>query len=340
MVKVSVVIPTYNRLDRLERVLIALTQQTYPLDAFEVVVVSDGSEDGTNVFLQTYQTPFHLTSILQTNQGVATARNNGVEHATGKIIVFLDDDVIPTPDLVLEHIGLHETSGNNLVVLGPMLSPPDFEMKPWVRWEQSMLMKQYDEMTLGFWEPTARQFYTGNTSLSRSHILEAGGFDPAFRRAEDVELAYRLAEKGVRFVFNSKAVGYHYAERSFMAWMDIAYTYGMNDVIFTKQKGQEWLLPTIWREYHSRNWLIKFIVNLSLDRFLIQKFLLAVMKQGVLLGSKANADRLVHMACSGIFNVRHYQGISDQLGGRTAFYKGVAHMKPSTSNSVANISVN
>jgi len=68
-------------------------------------------------------------------------------------------------------------------------------MVPWVRWEQEMLMKQYKALLRKDWPATARQFYTGNASVRRSHIVAAGGFDEGFRRAEDVELAYRLDKR-------------------------------------------------------------------------------------------------------------------------------------------------
>ena len=107
-----------------------------------------------------------------------------------------------------EHARSHHEAGRDVVVLGPLLTPEGFEMAPWVRWEQEMLMKQYSAMLRGDWPATARQFYTGNASLRRSHILAAGGFDEGFRRAEDVELAYRLANNGLEFVFNIQAAGH------------------------------------------------------------------------------------------------------------------------------------
>lgn len=115
-------------------------------------------------------------------------------------MLFLDDDVVPAPDLINEHLRWHAEHPNR-VVLGTMITPPDVRLLPWVAWEQAMLEKQYRAMTSGIWPATARQFYTGNTSLSRQLILDVGGFDERFRRAEDIELAYRLAKLGVEFVF-------------------------------------------------------------------------------------------------------------------------------------------
>ena len=79
--EISVVIPTYNRLARLRQVLDALTYQTFPADAFEVVVVSDGASDGTNEFLTSLTMPCALKTIVQDNQGVAAARNRGLAEA-------------------------------------------------------------------------------------------------------------------------------------------------------------------------------------------------------------------------------------------------------------------
>src|SRR6516165_9610456 len=104
---VSVVIPTFNRLARLQQVLAALSAQTYPRDRFEVVVVSDGSTDGTDEFLAEAAAPFELTVVTQPNQGPAVARNRGVASARGSIVLFIDDDVVATPALVQEHVAGH-----------------------------------------------------------------------------------------------------------------------------------------------------------------------------------------------------------------------------------------
>ena len=95
--RVSVVIPTYNRVRRLEWVLRALAEQTVdPLD-FEVVVVSDGSTDGSESVVLGLTMPYKLTVVSQPNSGPAVARNTGVSRAAGELIVFLDDDVVPSP---------------------------------------------------------------------------------------------------------------------------------------------------------------------------------------------------------------------------------------------------
>ncbi len=323
MDRVSVIIPTYNRAGQLKQVLEGLEKQDVPLDSFEVIVVSDGSTDGTDDYLHSLITPLRIRSIRQPNQGAATARNRGISQAGEEIILFLDDDVVPCPQLISAHLCFHELHGSTAVVLGPMLTPPGFRMSPWVQWEQAMLVKQYEDMIAKRWSPTARQFYTGNTSLARQHLTEAGGFDPSFRRAEDVELAYRLADRGLTFIFNPQAIGYHYAERSFASWVLTPYAYGVNDVIFSNQKGQQWLLPVIMSEYQGRHRFTKALTGACLDRKITSRATIRGLKTAALVGHLLGLSRLSQAACSGIFNLRHYQGIADQLGGRDVFFAGV-----------------
>lgn len=320
MRSISVVLPTYNRLPRLQQVIGGLERQSYPLDLLETIVVSDGSTDGTIEYLEGLSTPLHLRVLTQNNQGPAAARNLGVKNASGELVLFLDDDVVPTPHLVSEHVIAHELHGDRVVVLGPMLTPPDFVMQPWVRWEQFMLTKQYDAMQADKWQPTARQFYTGNASLLLQHIAGAPPFDVRFRRAEDVELAYRLADQGLRFVFRPGAIGYHYAERSFESWRQTPYAYGRNDVIFAREKGQDWLLPTIGREFRGRHTYVRWLTYLCLSRPLPSAVAIAALRRIAAGGERFGSTKAWRAAYSGIYNLNHYQGIADELGGRKMFY--------------------
>src|SRR5882724_11393662 len=99
-IRLSVVVPTYNRRDRLARVLAALERQNTPASQFEVVVVDDGSTDGTSDWLASFKCSYALQRVQLTNGGPARARNVGVERAAGEIVLFIDDDVEPTPELI------------------------------------------------------------------------------------------------------------------------------------------------------------------------------------------------------------------------------------------------
>ena len=309
----SVVVPTYNRLGRLRHVIAAFERQAYPSDAYEVIVISDGSTDGTDAYLETLQSTMRLRWLTQANQGPAAARNAGVRTAVGEYIVFVDDDVVPEPQLLEEHARSHREAGRDVVVLGPLLTPEGFEMAPWVRWEQEMLMKQYRAMLRGDWDATARQFYTGNASLRRSHILDAGGFDEGFRRAEDVELAYRLATNGLEFVFNIKAAGMHFADRSYRAWLDAAYSYGRNDVIFARDRNQKWLLPTIHREFLDRHFLIRSLVRMCSGRSRLTRLTNLMLKLAADGATLLRANAIEEKAYSGLFNLQYYNGFFNEL---------------------------
>jgi glycosyltransferase involved in cell wall biosynthesis len=311
----SVVVPTYNRLGRLRHVITALEQQAYPSDAYEVIVISDGSTDGTDAYLEALHSAMRVRWFPQANRGPAAARNAGVQKAGGEFIVFIDDDVVPQPRLLEEHARSHHEASHDVVVLGPMLTPEGFEMAPWVRWEQDMLMKQYSALLRGEWSATARQFYTGNASLRRSHILNAGGFDEGFRRGEDVELAYRLANKGLDFVFNIQAAGMHFAERSFGAWLDAAYTYGRNDVIFARDRDQKWLLSAIRQEFQDRHFLIRSLVQLCRGRGRSRRTWIAssALKLAADSASLLRVGEMERFAYSGLFNLQYYNGLLNEL---------------------------
>jgi GT2 family glycosyltransferase len=294
-------------------VIAALEQQAYPSDAYEVIVISDGSSDGTDAYLEAIRSKMRLRWFPQANRGPAAARNAGIQQAGGEFVVFIDDDVVPEPQLLAEHARSHQEAGRDVVVLGPLLTPEGFEMAPWVRWEQEMLMKQYKAMLRGDWTATARQFYTGNASLRRSHILAAGGFDEGFRRAEDVELAYRLADNGLGFVFNVQAVGMHFAERSFRAWLDAAYTYGRNDVIFTRDRNQKWLLPAVRHEFRDRHFLIRSLVRLCRGRSRLTRAATSALKLAADAATLARASEVERLAYSGLFNLQYYSGLFNEL---------------------------
>lgn len=290
-----------------------------------MLVVSDGSTDGSFEFLENLKTSLNLFPIQQPNGGPASARNLGVQLAKGEVIIFLDDDVVPAPELIAEHMSTFQEHGMRAISLGPMLSPTDFQYSPWVQWEQDMLGKQYDALLQNKWAPTGRQFYTGNSAVARCFLLETGGFDPSFQRAEDVELAYRLIQKGLTFHFNPRAVGYHYAKRSFQSWVTTPYIYGKNDVLFHEKKGQTWIIPTVSDEFADRHILTRSLVRLCLDQPSFSKITIGLLKQIGVTSYWLHRSRLSRMSFSAIFNLCYYQGMADQLGGRRHFYEKMRH---------------
>ena len=312
---ISVVIPTFNRLPRLKQVLAALSNQSLDDGLFEVVVVSDGSTDGTNEYLSG-STPRPLVHAHQDNAGPAAARNRGVELASGRLILFIDDDIVATPTLVERHREAHGDSATT-VVIGPMSNAPGFTYSPWVAWEQAMLYKQYRAMRESVYAPTFRQFYTGNASVAREFFLEAGGFDTSFRRAEDIELAYRLDQRGATFIFDETAIAHHFAERSFASWISAADAYGRNDVTFAREHEQRWLLPVMASEFKQRSAVTQFLVRSCLTRPRLGA--LASRSLRTIGGATRMIPRVSSFALSGLYALTYYSGASQEYGDRAGF---------------------
>src|SRR5690349_18374024 len=114
--KISVVIPTFQRAPVLARTLPTVFAQDLPSADFEVIVVIDGSTDGTADYLRSLQRPAcALRVIEQANRGQAGARNTGMHAARGDIVLFLDDDVLCEPSLLREHLRAHGDSRDRIV---------------------------------------------------------------------------------------------------------------------------------------------------------------------------------------------------------------------------------
>jgi GT2 family glycosyltransferase len=315
--EVTIVTPTYNRWSSLQRLLAALERQSCGRDRFEVVVIDDGSTDGTPHALSTLSTPLTLTVLTQAHGGPAKARNLGVAHARGSLILFLDDDVQPVDGLVAAHLEKHAQHGAAAIVIGPMSPPSDWPRPVWIRWEEEKLERQYAAMLAGRFSCTHRQFYTGNSSLSRELFVRVGGFDTTFKRAEDVELGYRLHQHGARFVFAPQADVKHFASRTFAGWCRTPYQYGRYDVVMSR-KGYE-TMDLAMREFRWRHPINRLAARVFAGHGRMLTWAVAPTSVVVRFADKVGALRVASSFLSGIFNLLYWQGVCDELGGRQVF---------------------
>jgi GT2 family glycosyltransferase len=313
---ISVITPTYNRRESLLATLRALESQSLPAHQFEVVVIADGCTDGSADACRMLQPSYALRVIEQANAGPAVARNVGCQQARAPLLVFLDDDVIPDPDFLTVHRSMHQ-QGQKQVVIGPLLRPPNARLQPWVYWELATLEQQYDAMARGKWEPTPRQFYTGNASVARSAVLDAGGFNPEFRRAEDVEMAYRLEGMGYTYLFAPQARGLHYAHRSFASWKSIATAYGRADVLMARMLGFRAIVNAIGREFHERGMPLRLVAHVCISRPRLLRATVAASGLTARLLSLLpgrTGQRLSGAAYSVIFNLLYWEGVAKETG--------------------------
>ena len=219
MKKASIVIPTFNKLNRLRLVLKSLESQVN--DDVEVIVVFDGCDPEVIEGFNALNLSFKPTAVIsEQNIGRARARNKGIEAATGEIVIFLDDDRVVSPTYIESHYALHKEKGFG-VVLGQrnQLFMKDSDIDRF--YEDSTGLREFCETNgeverYGYGHGAKSRirwmnFYTGNVSVDRQALLDVGGFDEAFSKwgHEDLDLGIRLYLKGLTFGYSKVANNYH-----------------------------------------------------------------------------------------------------------------------------------
>ncbi|MBV9580864.1 MAG: glycosyltransferase [Chloroflexi bacterium] len=215
MLELSIIIPTYNRAELLRACLAALSRQTQPASDFEVIVVVDGSSDGTLEMLAHQTTPFRLHVLTQPNSGAAVARNQGARAAAGALCLFLDDDIVAEPGLVTAHLDAQHQRG-------PMLGVGHLTCQPamadgFARQFAAWWSDHYERLTDGSTAVSFLDCWSGNLSVPRATFMEAGGFATDLVRLEDVELGYRLQRLGLPLVYLPSAIGHQDYRKGFAA---------------------------------------------------------------------------------------------------------------------------
>ena len=213
--------PTFERREILARVLCAWERQSADGPDFELLVLDDGSTDGTAELLAEIRpTRYNLRWERQENAGPAAARNRALALAGGKCVLFTGDDIEPTPDLLARHLEAHTRLGDSrAAVLGLTRWPPGEPTTATMRHIDGVGSQQfsYHFMKDGA-EYDFRHLYTSNVSLPRQRLVElmdadgSGPFSTAFPAAafEDAELGDRLARRGLRIVYRAAAVAFHH----------------------------------------------------------------------------------------------------------------------------------
>ncbi len=214
---ISVVVPVRNGAATLPACLQALAQQTLDPAAYEVIVVNDGSTDGTSALVRGYA----VRCVDLPPSGPAAARNHGVALAQGDLVLFTDADCAPAPDWVARLAAAF----NAPEVMGARGVYRTRQTSLVARFVQQEYQDKYDR--------TARRrsidfIDTYSAGYRRAVFLENGGFETAFPApsVEDQELSFRLAEKGYRLVFVPDAVVYHQHDNSLGEYLRRKYWIG------------------------------------------------------------------------------------------------------------------
>jgi len=239
--RLSVIIPTYNRKSTLQLCLTALSLQSLPASCFEVIVIDDGSTDGTEAYCRGVALPFREFHYLrQENSGAGAARRAGVEAARGSILLLMNDDTVGSPTLLAEHLAMHQlNSRERWAVLGSFLATEECNRRALSLWLHGSTFLFPQNMLRPGQICDAAYFITCNLSVPREAVLDAGSFDPAFRVGEDTELGIRLASKGYRVKYHPAAQAFHeHAEFTTEDLLRRARTYGAAHVALFEKHPQ------------------------------------------------------------------------------------------------------
>jgi GT2 family glycosyltransferase len=200
VVKYSVIVPAYNAGRTIGDCLGALTRQSLVPAVYEVIVVDDGSMDGTAEVVKT----FSVRYLHQPNKGPATARNHGAREARGEIILFTDSDCVPSANWIAE-------------MTKPFDDPDVIAVKGAYKTNQRSLTARFAQVEFEerfelLKRAASIDMVDTYSAAYRSDVFrQAGGFDESFPVAnnEDTELSYKLSRMGRKMVFNPDAVVYH-----------------------------------------------------------------------------------------------------------------------------------
>ena len=255
----SVIIPTYRRRDLVAANVATLTRQEFD-GGFEVIVVVDGSTDGTAEALRALKVPFPLMVAEQPNRGSAAARNHGATLARGELLLFLDDDMEAHPKLLAEHDHSHRAGAAS--VMGHIPAHPETTagllaegVKKWAEDRAKRLSEPGAQLSL-------EDMLTGQLSVNRALFERLSGFDTRFRQQvtsgnADTDFGCRLLNSGCRVVFNPQAISwqkYIVAPGQYLRqWHEV----GRADVRFVRKHPDQWAaIFTPKKLAQRRPWMI------------------------------------------------------------------------------------
>lgn len=257
----SVIVPTRNRAQFIERFLPSLAEQRMP-EPYEVIVADNGSTDSTAAVVRrvAQQWP-HVRMITESGAGGSRARHAGAMAAQSPLLIFVDDDMRAEPDLVAEHLRMHREAPGG-VVLGRMLSAPG--QHPFER----MMAYIYDGpmSALAQRSPGPFDYWSGNVSISRELYLGLGGYSEALaelRCGEDMLFGLRLSAASVPVRFAAEATTHHHFIERFGARLNRSYRIGVATA-YVKESHPE--LPLNGAASYRNRWqslLIEWLCRVS-----------------------------------------------------------------------------
>lgn len=238
--KFSIVVPTYNRPQRLAACLTALAQLNYPADCFEIIAVDDGSAMDLNPVVAQIESAVPITLLHQENQGPAAARNRGAAAATGEFLAFTDDDCAPLPDWLLTFAAQFAQTPKALV--------GGYSINALTENLFSTASQQLIDYLYGYYNGEDRSisfFASNNIALPRATFMEIDGFDMSFplAAAEDREFCDRWLHLGHPMVYIPEAQILHSHDLSLGSFWKQHFGYGRGAYCFHQLRAQRNAAP-------------------------------------------------------------------------------------------------
>ena len=239
--QISVVIPTLGTGATLERVLDGFARQTAVASSFEVLVVVDraATVEGAAATrrLLTAARPYELIAPPSPGRpGASANRNAGWRTARAPIVLFTDDDTVPTPPLIAEHLAAHAAHPDpTIAVAGRIRWAPELRLTPFMRWLDDGL--QFDHSSVEGSEASWAHLYTANASIKRALIEQVGGYDEVDLPYlyEDLDWGYRAREHGLQVVLWHSAVVDHWGATSLEDWRRRVPTLARAELAFSRK---------------------------------------------------------------------------------------------------------
>jgi len=241
MITISIIMPCYNRAHDLLRVLQAYDKQTTK-EPFEIIAIDDASKDRTFEVLSTYIPQSYTLRYLrqEVNQGPAAARNRGIAVSKAPLVLIVGDDILPDKNFVHWHIQAHKYfPEDEVVILGRVIWPKDMPCNTLMRHIDGVGAEQFSYHYLkNGHKYDFRHFYTANISLKKS-LLDSldKWFDTEFLHAafEDVEFSYRLTKLGMKIIYLSSPIGFHYHYHTIWSFSVRQYNSGLMAHLLAKK---------------------------------------------------------------------------------------------------------
>ena len=242
----SVLIPTRDRCESLARTLDVYRDQLAALPGpFEVMVVDDGSADGTPDLLASYDPrgAFELVHRRHpAGRGPAAARNTGLDALRGHLVLITGDDIVPAPGMVDRHLAWHRRYPEvGTALLGRVTWPDAWQDRPFLGWLERGGRGFYFNFRdlAGQARVSGEYFYTCNVSLKRALMDAAGRFDESFPFAshEDLEYGLRLQAAGMELAYDPEVLAYHWHELTLRGTVQRIYRMGYSAPLYWSKAG-------------------------------------------------------------------------------------------------------